>query len=521
MSRQSILARFLGRCPETGRIKFFEKTIFFPIVGFFALIWFIIRIIPKPSRLSYPCMKVTFPLASGFVVWITGLFSSIVLFRHAGKYLKQSRIWAGILLLFVAAVVGFFSLLHPQHKVSASIIYIEDPYGANNPIGEAKGINPGRVVWVHNPDATNENCQSTRWGDGYFLDKNCDQDVVDNMLSKALLHLTGAQTEEDAWDAVFRYFNQNRGKGDIGYKTSETIFIKLNAVHAWNCDPDGSIRDDDQYGFVDTSPQAVLSMLRQLVNKAGVPQENIYVADPLTHIFKHCLEKWQADFPDVHYMDRAYPIYGREKLIPNKNTTMYFSDKGTVLSVKSDKYYTEMDSADYLINIPAMKAHGLGGVTFFAKNFFGAHTRSSASHMHNGLHGADDYHKPTRNSYGMYRVMVDLLGHKNLGGKILIYFLDGLWGTSFEHEPPAIFFKPPFNNDWSSSIFLSQDPVALASVCLDILQEEFPKTAEQDGGEGRHWDANFPACDDYLHQAADSTNWPEGLTYDPENDGTP
>ncbi|MBN1996829.1 T9SS type A sorting domain-containing protein, partial [candidate division KSB1 bacterium] len=29
------------------------------------------------------------------------------------------------------------------------------------------------------------------------------------------------------------------------------------------------------------------------------------------------------------------------------------------------------------------------------------------------------------------------------------------------------------------------------------------------------------ACDDYLHQAADSTNWPEGLTYDPENDGTP
>jgi hypothetical protein len=28
--------------------------------------------------------------------------------------------------------------------------------GPNQPFGEAKGINPGRVVWVWNPDATNE-----------------------------------------------------------------------------------------------------------------------------------------------------------------------------------------------------------------------------------------------------------------------------------------------------------------------------------------------------------------------------
>ena len=26
--------------------------------------------------------------------------------------------------------------------------------------------------------------------------------------------------------------------------------------------------------------------------------------------------------------------------------------------------------------------------------------------------------------------------------------------------------------------------------------------------------------DDYLHQAADSANWPEGILYDPEKDGT-
>jgi hypothetical protein len=31
----------------------------------------------------------------------------------------------------------------------------------------------------------------------------------------------------------------------------------------------------------------------------------------------------------------------------------------------------------------------------------------------------------------------------------------------------------------------------------------------------------FPAVDDYLHQAADSANWPYGIIYDPDNSGTP
>jgi hypothetical protein len=49
---------------------------------------------------------------------------------------------------------------------------------------------PGRVVWVQNPDATNENCVPWGYGDGYFLDKNASQDIVDEMLSTALLKVT-------------------------------------------------------------------------------------------------------------------------------------------------------------------------------------------------------------------------------------------------------------------------------------------------------------------------------------------
>jgi uncharacterized Fe-S center protein len=38
---------------------------------------------------------------------------------------------------------------------------------------------------------------------------------------------------------------------------------------------------------------------------------------------------------------------------------------------------------------------------------------------------------------------------------------------------PVKFKMAPFNNDWPSSIFISQDPIALESVCYDILKAEF------------------------------------------------
>ena len=58
-------------CPKTGKIlksnrKHYWAMWFFPITGLLAFIWFLIRVIPKPSRAAYPCQRVAFPLASGF-----------------------------------------------------------------------------------------------------------------------------------------------------------------------------------------------------------------------------------------------------------------------------------------------------------------------------------------------------------------------------------------------------------------------------------------------------------------------
>jgi hypothetical protein len=83
----------------------------------------------------------------------------------------------------------------------------------------------------------------------------------------------------------------------------------------------------------------------------------------------------------------------------------------------------------------------------------------------------------------------------------------------------------PFNNDWPSSLFVSQDPVAIDSVGFDFLAAEFDSSHPSQGRYDPRDDSGpFPqykGVDDYLHQSADPRNWPSGFVYDPEKDGKP
>jgi hypothetical protein len=44
------------------------QLIFF-VMGIVSTIWFLIRVIPKPSRATYPCMQVAAPFMSGFITY--------------------------------------------------------------------------------------------------------------------------------------------------------------------------------------------------------------------------------------------------------------------------------------------------------------------------------------------------------------------------------------------------------------------------------------------------------------------
>jgi hypothetical protein len=97
-------------CSETGKpieykSKFRWLRWLFPVSGLLALIWFLIRVIPKPTRATYPCQRVAFPLASGFIVWLLGLAGSVAAYRKAKRSFMQARyVLAAICII---ASVGF------------------------------------------------------------------------------------------------------------------------------------------------------------------------------------------------------------------------------------------------------------------------------------------------------------------------------------------------------------------------------------------------------------------------------
>jgi Domain of unknown function (DUF362)/FlgD Ig-like domain len=514
------------------KLKQILNKLLFSLVGFGALIWFLIRVIPKPSRATYPCMRVAYPVASGFVIYLLGLTASAFAIGKAKEHWKNSRYWAMAVFFMIALVAGFFTFQADRPVVYANTFSINTANTPNAPIGVAKGIFPGRVVWVHDSTAVNQNCvvDDISGHAAWFYSENMNQPVVDRMLSSALHSITGAPSDSDAWKAIFQFHNNTRGKGYVDYVVGEKIFIKINATSAWGGEfstSDFSVIQNSYYGVSETSVASVLAVLRQLVNVVHVAQSDIYIGDPMKHIYKHLYDVWHGEFPNVHYLDNSYITLGREKVVASSTAIIHYSDKGTVLRtgqmypgtignpVLTDNLYTIFETADYILNIPQLKGHQRAGMTMFAKNHFGSHTRGDASHLHMGLvrpYGTADT-LTLRKDYGMYRVQVDLMTDSLLSGKNLLYIMDALWATDYELDKPLKWKMPPFNNAFTSSIFVSQDPVAIESVGYDFLRSEFTDASTQDVS------VQMPAVDDYLHQAADSTNWPAGIKYDPNNTG--
>jgi hypothetical protein len=464
------------------------------------------------------------PMASIFIANIVGALLSGLAFIKARKWIMTSSylLAATFILIGIGISIITLGLDQPVHAR-----YSTANHPANEPIGEAKGLFPGRVVWVHHPDATNENCNPGEFGHGWFLDENNNQAVIDNMLSRGIRELTGVANDSSAWIEIFRFFNRNNDRGDRHYQNNETIFLKINVTSSWSGNintSDLSKVENQWYGISETSPHLVLAVLKQLIHVVGVPQAKIYVGDPMKHIYKHCFDKWSAEFPKVHYIDHD-GFAGREKVSRSNSAMIHYSDRGAVLragtwdnasvgdTVFNDYLYKIFENVDYMINIPTLKGHKHAGITAFPKNHFGSHTRDDAKHLHGGL-VAPETNNPRRQGYGLYRVQVDIMGHKLLGKKNLFYLLDGLWTSDYEIDEPDKWRMQPFNDDWMSSIFVSQDPVAIESVGFDFLRSEFTD---------KRGLATYPqmiGVDDYLHQAADSINWPEGIKYDPEYDGS-
>ena len=283
------------------KIKVPAKLVFL-IIGLLSSVWFLVRVIPKPNRANYPCMQAAFPFMSGFVAYILGLMVTVFTFKKSKKNFINARYMSAAVFLCISIFAAIFSFTYDSIPVYANSKYL---LGINQPIGVPRGLFPGRVVWAWDSTATNKNCTNV-FGDGWFMSQNTDMTIVDQMVSDALLKLTEKSTIADAWDGLFKYFNNNHNKGNIGYQDGEKFFIRTNQVSASSSAYDSTtfeIKDQSRYGMAETSPQVILAILRQLVNVCGIKEESISLGDPMKHMYKHFFDMLHDEFPNVVYLD--------------------------------------------------------------------------------------------------------------------------------------------------------------------------------------------------------------------------
>jgi len=383
-----------------------------------------------------------------------------------------------------------------------------DPHPVNSPIGIAKGIHPGRVVWVHDANATD--WLGPRMGDGYWWQSNhTDQEVIDAMVHNAICALAGKSSISNAWDALFRHFNSERGKGDVGYQSGEKFMIKVNFVGmiaTWGDTRYEFMKRSPEYALC--SPQIMYALLEQLVDIVGVAESDISIGDPICLWCHEFYDMIQPAFPNVHYLDYL-GYYNRTKIVKDINAPFYWSTSKAAGKTQDYVLKSYVD-AEYLINLASLKGHyNQAGITVCGKNHYGSLRMPIESGYYN-MHVDTPFDVPES---GSYRNMVDLMGHEHVGGKTVLFMIDGLYGgkhaLSYPRNLPYKWQMEPFNDDWPSSIFVSQDPVAIDSAAFDFLVTEWPE------GNG----PGHAGTDDYLHEAAEANDPPSGTFYDPEKDG--
>ena len=514
----ALKARLFRQCPKTGRIVGVRRPegwlrVFWPLIGLAALIWFVVRVAPKPSRAAYPCQRVAMPLASSFVLWLAGMAGAGLAIGGARRNFRQARWMSGGLAVALAVVGLGWGVASLQTRAMAYT-----PHAPNAPIGVAKGLAPGRVVWVHDTRVTD-------WagpGSGQRWYQRVDQTVTSNMLATALQSYANAGSSAAAWDAIFRYHN-----GGAPYQAGQKIFIKVNLTTSYAGGGTANIVSSTNYNWnpqsplnfdsTATTPQLMQALLDQLVNQAGVAQSDITIGDPTGLWINEWYTPLHNAFPNVKYLDN----YGQQGRVRAEfSTTPLYWSTSEANGKQQDYLPVGIADATYMINLAVLKSHEGGGVTNTAKNHYGSLLRTPLNslrgvtgnwyQLHERLPGPGYRRNDTMTLPGQYRPLVDLNGHAGFGGKTVLYMIDGAFGGKNWNSAPSTWPLAPFNGDWPSSLFISMDQVAIDSVAFDFVSQQWPDQAIMNEG-----------VEDYLHEMALANNPPSGTFYDPERDGVP
>jgi len=501
---KSLMGLIVKRCPKSGKIVGIKSglvyRILFPVIGLVAILWFLFRVLPKPSRAAYPCQQVAAGIGGTFLLYLFGAIGSAALFQQI-----KNKVNRPVALLYLAGVflVATLGIGIAQIADPGFVPNITPPEGVNKPMGEGRGIFPGRVAWTQDFEATSWDGETGNWWD----DASTNQTECDKMMSATLQNLAGKKSDKEAWDALFSWHNRVNGNGDHGYQKGEKIVIKLNM------NANGKLTDRwSDKGY--PSPHMLNSLLHQLIDVVGVAGEDIVLTDPSRYLGSPIVDKVRGnaspEFAKIGIEEKTVnELYGSKESKPDNDNPVWFTmPDGSRYKMLLPKSFSE---ATYQINYSLVRPHRVFGITSVAKNHFGSvWCPDSAAFKPNPLHAFAQWNYPTPNKLGSAHSAPVLLGHKTNFGKTVLYLADGLY-TSLNQGYKVIRWST-LNGDWFSSLLLSQDPVALESVVYDFIVSE-PDLISKNPSFNGDQDNQFQEC-------ALANNPPSGTFYDPENDGT-
>lgn len=403
-----------------------HKSVFYILLGVLSLAWFMVRTGTRPSRFIYPCQQAA--LANS-VAFVPGLYPLLLISGKAASRLNNTWTLGILVLLLIFTLAAAVGREYTRQTSWAEMI-------PNQPLGTPAGVSPGRVVWAYDENATTGNFAQ------YWT--QLDQTKVDNMMKTSLIALSGEKTPGAAVAKLFPCGNNCAGK---------KIAIKVNFNNSGRSD-----------AAMDANSQTVKSLLKYLTTpEPGVfqpfNQQDIAIYDASRKIRDYFASQVTGSYPNVKlYSESGIVSSGENYVFDSK----YCQPTGT------HKVPAIVKDADYLIDMPLLKAHTNAGVTLTFKNHFGSATDPV------GFHPCID--RDMKFLVGLYTA-----GFRNadntpttIAQKTKLIIGDGLYGNYHgQNNPPDkwTFFK----NDSPNSLFVSQDPVAVDTVMFDLIMQELGK----------------------------------------------
>jgi len=325
---------------------------------------------------------------------------------------------------------------------------------------QTPGVAGNRVAWVHDGNAT-------FWtGSGYYGDY-VDQARVNTMIEKGIKELTRQSDSVTAWQQIIP-----------DYTAGKKIAIKIN------------INNSSTENAIDATAAPIIGVIAGLKSR-GVQESDIYVLEPSRDVSERIANPILNLYPLVMIWDSSGSKGNRVTFNENLSASTTIHHSHPDLANQYSYLPEQIAEANYLINMPIMKGHGVAIISLTFKNHFGSIEKWTCSKYHNyALPGRSNY------SYNM-NPMHDLYLNSNIKDKTVLIIGDGLFcSRKTETGVPEVWNS--FGGEFPNSIFLSTDPVAIDSVMFDFLNAEKSRSQESqlylhramelELGTHEHWD---------------------------------